>query len=54
MCAGCQRDETYHTEFGNETSWKYEKCTRLETTDAYGVLTFPGSHSKKADVNHLI
>ena len=29
--------------------WKYEKCTRTEPTDAYGVLNFPGSHCKKAE-----
>jgi len=42
------------TEGGHEkiclTEWNHKTCTRLMTTDAYGKLNFPGSHSKTASV----
>lgn len=28
----------------------YKQCTELETTDGFGILSFPGSHSKSAEV----
>ena len=51
LCSGCMQKET---EGGHEkisqTEWNYKTCTRLMTTDAYGKLNFPGSHSKTASV----
>jgi hypothetical protein len=37
-----------HKQTGNE--WSYDSCTKTMPTDAYGKLTFPGSHSKTANV----
>lgn len=50
LCIGCRHkiDEGSHKYEGNE--WNYRLCTELSPTDAYGKLTFPGSHSKTASV----
>jgi hypothetical protein len=48
VCAGCQKEESFHAEQGDSPVWKYDECTRRESTDAYGTLTFPGYQSKRA------
>ena len=50
LCAGCQKRAEDHASTCDDKKWDYKKCTLIEPTDAYGVLTFPGSHSKTANV----
>lgn len=50
LCAGCQKEEQFHYGTSDAKKWNYQTCTILKPTDSYGVLTFPGSHSKSANV----
>jgi hypothetical protein len=51
LCQGCQKEFEFHLESGKPgEKWTHQACTVLEQTDAYGVLTFPGSITKRADV----
>jgi hypothetical protein len=54
LCTGCLKEESAHTEIGSLPKWNYKSCTVLEPTDAYGVLTFPGSHTKNANVSYRL
>lgn len=50
LCAGCEKNRIDHSEISEDSKWNYKDCTVLSNTDAYGVLNFPGSHSKSAKV----
>lgn len=57
-CKGCQKREEDHTKTDNtKKEWDFEKCTKLETTDAYSlskrVLKFDGLTQKTAKVKFL-
>jgi hypothetical protein len=49
LCAGCEKEKIFH-ENETEEKWTYQNCTKVDVTDAYGKLNFPGSHSKYAYV----
>lgn len=55
VCAGClQKKYDGAHEAEGTSEWNYKQCTKLEPTDAYGKLTFPGSHTKTASVRQIV
>ena len=52
LCSGCNGRKTDHNEISDDPDkqWNYKECTSISPTDAYGLLNFPGSHSKTAKV----
>jgi hypothetical protein len=48
LCMGCQQKIEDGSHKYTAPEWNYKTCTALSPTDAYGKLTFPGSHHKTA------
>ncbi len=50
-CRGCKRDSQDRLHEKEAQNWNYIDCSKLQTTDSYGILNFPGSLRKRANVN---
>lgn len=54
ICVGCKNvmNNGKHKNFAMK--WDYKTCTHTKETDAYGIITFPGSSSKNANVRVIL
>ena len=54
LCKGCKHGPNGGSHEKQSHEWNYKDCTKLVTTDCHGILDFPGSFRKKANVTRII